>query len=148
MKTTIRKPPTRPKYTSREAIPGSYRELCGEWLPRPIHDDAVLREAYEMLDALSVWPEDELNAEQHDYLEAVTHFVEEYESPVDMPGMTGLRMLRYLCEENGLSGADVSRMLGASRQLGAMILRGERSITVQHARALGERFHMDAGAFL
>ena len=137
-----------PKYTSYAAIPATYRELCGEWLPRPIHDDAGLREAYEMIDALSVWPERQLNADQHDYLEAVAHFVQEYEGPIEQPEISGVMMLRHLCEENNLTGADVSRILGASRQLGAMILRGERRITAEHARALGARFHLDAGAFL
>lgn len=148
MKTKTQKIQTRPRYLERAEIPATYRELCAEWLPRPIHDGAGLREAYEMLDALAVWPEESLNGEQHDYLDAVTHFVEEYEGPPEAPEISGLRMLRYLCEENMLTGADVSRILGASRQLGAMILRGERSITAEHARALGQRFHVNAGSFL
>ncbi|MEI6033539.1 MAG: hypothetical protein WCS65_04550 [Verrucomicrobiae bacterium] len=137
-----------PKYRKYAAIPETYRDLCAEWLPRPIHDDAGLRDAYEMLDALSVWPEDQLNTDQHDYLDTVVHFVEEYEGPCDVPQISGLGMLRYLCEENKLTGADVSRILGASRQLGPMILRGDRSITAEHARVLGKRFHMNPGAFL
>ena len=136
------------KYRNHAAIPATYRELCSEWLPRPIHDDAGLRHAYEMLDALSVWPEAQLNPDQHDYLDAVAHFVEEYEGPGEDPHISGLGMLRYLCEQNGLTGADVSRILGVSRQVGPMILRGERSITAEHARTLGGRFHLNPGAFL
>jgi antitoxin component HigA of HigAB toxin-antitoxin module len=57
-------------------------------------------------------------------------------------------MLKHLLEQHGLSGVDLSRLLGVSSKLGPMILRGERSITVEHARALGAHFGLPAGAFI
>ena len=62
--------------------------------------------------------------------------------------VSALRLLRYLVEEHAMSGAGLSRLLGASRQLGPMILRGEREITAAHARALGTHFGLPAGAFI
>ena len=47
-----------------------------------------------------------------------------------------------------LNGADVSRILGVSRHLGPMILRGERAITANHAPALGAHFDLSAGVFI
>ena len=47
-----------------------------------------------------------------------------------------------------MSATDLSRLLGASRQLGPMILRGERRITAEHARTLGSHFGLSAGAFI
>ncbi len=57
-------------------------------------------------------------------------------------------MLKYLLENHGMNGADLSRLLGASRQLGPMILRGDREITAEHARALGKHFALSPGVFI
>jgi len=43
---------------------------------------------------------------------------------------------------------DLSRILQSSAKLGAMILRGDRSITADHARKLGEYFKLPAGTFI
>jgi len=61
---------------------------------------------------------------------------------------TPVDTLKYLLEEQDLKAADLSRILGASRMLGPMILRGERSITAEHARRLGKRFGLPAGVFV
>jgi antitoxin component HigA of HigAB toxin-antitoxin module len=59
-----------------------------------------------------------------------------------------LERLKHLIEEHGMTAAELSRVLGVSRQLGPMILRGERSITAEHARALGAKFGVPAGVFI
>ena len=133
-----------PKYPNLAAVPPSYRALCEEWLPRPIHDAATNEEATSMIDALAGFS---LNREQEDYLEAVSHFVSDYEGDY-LPQVSGLELLRLLTEENRLSGTALSEILGGSRLLGAMILRGERRITADHARSLGAHFAVDPGAFL
>ena len=51
-------------------------------------------------------------------------------------------MLRHLLEQRGLSAADLSRLLEGSRNLGAMILRGERNLTVAHIRTLAAHFNV------
>ena len=60
----------------------------------------------------------------------------------------GLEMLRHLIETHELSGADLAGILGVSRNLGPMILRGEREITAAHARALGAHFALSPGVFI
>ena len=68
--------------------------------------------------------------------------------PAGARGVAPLELLKHLLAENDMGGADLSRLLGGSRQLGPMILRGERSITAEHARKLGARFALDPGAFI
>jgi antitoxin component HigA of HigAB toxin-antitoxin module len=135
----------RPRYRKTAGIPSTYHALCTKlWLPRPIHDRKTAAEATAVADALAGFP---LNEEQEDYLEAVALFLEEHEG-TQAPRVSGRQLLRRLCEENGLSGAALSRILGASRLLGSMLLRGDRNITAEHARALGKHFKLDPGAFL
>lgn len=133
------------KYGKYEEIPSTYCALCREYLPRPIHDEEENAAATEMVDALAVFQE--LNSEQSDYLEAVSHFVNEYERE-DGVEISGLDALRFLLKEHEMSGTDLARILGSSRMLGPMILRGERSITADHARKLGAYFKVDPGLFL
>jgi len=59
-----------------------------------------------------------------------------------------LDSLKYLLEENGMSAADLSRILGASRNLGAMILRGERQSSLAHVRTLAKHFSVSADLLL
>lgn len=52
----------------------------------------------------------------------------------------GLEMLRSLMEEHGMSAADLGRLLDVHRSHAAKIVRGERSLTLEHLRALAEHF--------
>ena len=65
------------RFASYAAIPKTYRELCELCLPRPIHDDAQEEEATAMMIALAGFTR--LNAEQQDYLDVLTEFVDEYD---------------------------------------------------------------------
>jgi antitoxin component HigA of HigAB toxin-antitoxin module len=136
------------RFASHADIPKTYRELCEEYLPRPIHDDAQDEEATAMMNALAVF--NRLNAEQRDYLDVLTEFVDEYDKgkKIRWPKVSGLDALKYLLEENGMNAADLSRILGTSRNLGAMILRGERQLTLAHVRTLAKRFRVSADLFL
>ena len=58
-----------------------------------------------------------------------------------------LAVLHLLMEEHDLSGRDLGRILG-NQAAGGFILRGERSITVEQAKKLGERFSVDPVVFL
>ncbi len=128
----------------------SYAELVATLPPRLLHGERDYQAAVEMIGRLAGY---ELNRDQEDYLEALTVFVKRYEAEheatqVDLSRVSGLDVLRSLLDEHEMSGADLSRLLGASRSLGPMILRGERSLTVHHARLLGERFKVDPGVFI
>ena len=136
---------SRPRYRKTSDIPSTYHALCTRlWLPRPIHDRKTAAEATAVADALAGFP---LNEEQEDYLEAVALFLEEYEGS-QVSRVSGRQLLRHLCEENDINGTALSKILGASRLLGSMLLRGDRNITADHARSLGKHFKLNPGAFL
>lgn len=47
-----------------------------------------------------------------------------------------------------MSPADLSGLIGGSRNLGAMILRGDRNLTIDHIRTLSNRFGVPADLFI
>ena len=47
-----------------------------------------------------------------------------------------------------MSAADLARLLDVHRTLGAMILRGERKLTLNHVRTLARHFAVSADVFL
>jgi antitoxin component HigA of HigAB toxin-antitoxin module len=146
MKTLTQQP--RRRFASYADIPKTYRELCEVYLPRPIHNDAEDEESTAMMNALAVFTR--LNTEQRDYLYVLMEFVDEYDKGKKSrwPEISGLDALKHLMEENEMSAAELSRVLGTSRNLGAMILRGERQLTLAHVRTLARRFRVSADLFL
>jgi HTH-type transcriptional regulator/antitoxin HigA len=68
--------------------------------------------------------------------------------PVRWPKVSGLDILRHFMAEHELTGADLSRILGGSRNLGAMILRGERKLTLAHVRKLAKHFNVSPELFI
>jgi len=129
-------------------LPRDFAGLCALLTPRPIRDRADYGNVVEMTDAMALWNED-FSPDQEDYFDILCMLIENYDKEhVKWAKTTPLDMLQYLLEEHELKAADLSRILGASRMLGPMILRGERSITAEHARKLGKRFGLPAGVFI
>lgn len=147
MKTTTRKPR---RFASSANIPKTYRELCQLYLPRPIRDEQENREATEMMNGLAVF--EKLNTEQNDFLDVLIEFVDAYDKAkmkaAPWPKVSGLDLLKHLMSEHGMSPVDLSRVLGASRNLGSMILRGDRNLTLTHIRKLAEHFNVSAELFI
>jgi len=129
-------------------LPKDYAGLCQVMLPRPIHTDAESDEAYELA---SMMAGHRLTKDQNDFLEALSTFIEQYEDkahPEPDDDLPTHELLQYLCEENGMSGADFGRLLGVDRTLATRILRGERNLTVAHIRKVCERFKLKADSFI
>lgn len=125
-----------------------YAALCRFHLPRPIHDKAEYENTLEIAEAFAGF-ESKMTADQADYFDLLTSLLETWEAAhVKWRNMPPLKMLKHLIEEHGINATGLSRLLGASRQLGPMILRGERAITADHARVLGAHFGLPAGAFI
>ena len=58
-------------------------------------------------------------------------------------------MLKHLLDEQRHCARRISHaFLGGSRNLGAMILRGERKLTLKHVRTLSQHFRVSADLFL
>jgi HTH-type transcriptional regulator/antitoxin HigA len=128
-------------------LPRTYAALVALLPPRPIHDDADLANATEMIDRLAGF---DLNADQEDYLEALATFVEAYEArrfPIDDDAITPLDALRTLLAEHEMNASDLGRLLGA-RTLGPAILSGRRDLSKAHIKTLAEHFKVEPGLFL
>ena len=131
-----------------EDLPKDYAALCRVMLPRPIHDATEYAEVAEVADALAL-SQDDFTADQTDYFDLLCSLMEEYDAEhVKWPKVRGIDVLKHLLEENELAAADLSRILGGSRNLGAMILRGDRNLTVPHIRKLAARFKGGAAALV
>ena len=129
-------------------LPKDYAALCRVFLPRPIHEAVDYANIVEVADAMVLW-NDDFTSDQTDYFDLLCSLIEEYDSKnVKWPKVTGVDMLKHLLSEHGLAAADLSRLLGGSRNLGAMILRGERKLTLNHVRTLARHFRVSADLFL
>jgi HTH-type transcriptional regulator / antitoxin HigA len=62
--------------------------------------------------------------------------------------VSGLAMLKYVLEENGLTGDDLANILGVDRSVAYRILKGERDLTTAHVKALRDRFGVSADVFV
>ncbi len=135
------------RFARYEDVPATYVALCQTYLPRPLHSAAEGRAASALMESLAGFP---LNQDQADYLEAMAHFVDEYDRAHQrpLPKASASAVLRSLMEERDMSAADLSRVLGGSRNLGSMILRGDRSLTVAHIRTLAGHFSINAGVLV
>ncbi len=130
-------------------MPKEYEDLCKLLLPRPIHDKAAYENTTEIAEVFAGW-EEAMSPGQADYFEILCDMIAKYDSEQDepIPDASPLELLKLLMEEHNMSGADLSKLLGASRLLGPMILRGERSITAKHAAVFGEHFAVSPAAFI
>jgi HTH-type transcriptional regulator/antitoxin HigA len=145
MKTATR---TNADAQSFSALPKDYPGLCQHYVPRPLHDAADYAAARQAIEPLLGF-EERLNADQADYLEAVSSFIEVYDQErVKWPKGTALDTLKFLLEQHEMSAADLSRILGSDRSLGPKLLRGERRLTVDHIRTLARRFNIEPGVLL
>ena len=131
-----------------KSLPKEYGALCRVFLPRPIGDGIDYQNVSEVADAMALHA-DEFTKDQEDYFDLLCSLLESYDAKqVKWPEISGVAMLKHLLVENGLHAADLSRLLGGSRNLGAMILRGDRNLTVPHIRILAERFGVPEGLLM
>ena len=92
--------------------------------------------------------EERLTADQVDYLEAVSSFIEAYDRVrVKWPKGTPLDTLKFLLEQHEMSAADLARVLGGDRSMGPKLLRGERRLTVDHIRMLARQVSTSSREF-
>jgi HTH-type transcriptional regulator/antitoxin HigA len=129
-------------------LPKDYAGLCHGFLPRPIHDAVDYANVAEVADAMVLW-QDDFSRDQADYFDLLCTLIEEYDMEnVKWPRVKGVDVLKHLLDEHDHAAADLSRILGGSRNLGAMILRGERNLTLAHVRKLAAHFKVSPELFI
>jgi len=117
-------------------------------LAYPLRSEGDYERALKDIEPLAI--KRERNSNESDFLEVMTILIEHYEDEhhrIETGHKTGAELLKHLMEENGLSGADLGRILG-NRTEGYPILRGERELTKSQMRRLGEHFNVPPGLFL
>jgi len=125
----------------------SYDKLINFHVPRPIHDEVGYRSTVEIIDALAGH---QVNEDQEDHLLVLSGIVERYETetlPAPRP-ISGLSMLKFMLEENSLTGDDLATILDVDRSVAYRILKGERGLTTTHVKALRARFGISADLFV
>ena len=135
-------------FGSLGVLPRVYHSLSDRCPVRPIHSDAELSIAQEIVDLLVGRPS--LTPDQMDYLDAWVTMIEGYEKQryaSEYSKRSPIELLRFLLDENGLNASDLGRLLN-SRQLGWKILNGKRKLSKAHIRTLAERFAVNASLFL
>jgi HTH-type transcriptional regulator / antitoxin HigA len=127
-------------------LPKDYAGLCRWLAPRPIHDQADYQNVTEITEAMAGHA---LTPDQEDYFDLLCRLIEDYEKEhVESPKVTALDALEHLLEVHGMSASDLARLLRVHRTLGAMIMRGERKLTLNHVRTLSRHFGVSADVFL
>ena len=131
-----------------DALPRTWAKLIALHPLRPIHDEAELANATEVLEPLVGH---DLNRDQSDFVDALATLIEAYESHhhrIKLDHITGLDALRSLLQDHSMSAADLARLLGVHRSHAAKIVQGERSLTVDHLRTLGRHFKVRPDLFM
>jgi HTH-type transcriptional regulator/antitoxin HigA len=128
-------------------LPGRFEDLAAMMPPRAIGDESEHEEVVEMIDRLMAGGR--LTRGQALYMETLVQLVQAYEATrhtIDLPG--GLAALEHLMAEHGMNASDLARILGVHASMGSKILKGERSLTVDHLKRLGERFRVSPATFM
>lgn len=117
--------------------------------PQAIMDDVHYENTTQMIDRLM--GAGKLTKGQGLYLETLVQLVQAYESrhhAIETADLGGIDALRHLLVENDMSASDLARLLGVHASMGSKILKGERSLTVEHLRKLADRFKVRPELFM
>lgn len=139
-----------PTASRKRKVQDDYLELIYRFPLAEIRTQSDYAAAIKMIDELSIIDDRRLTPGQADYLYVLSELVETYEHKqhqIDLSALSGIEMLKFLLDENDMTASDLGRLLG-NRQLGAVILRGERELSKAHIRKLSERFSVGAELFL
>lgn len=137
-----------PKTKTRKPAPArdSYMELVRRFPLKTIKNDDEHARATEVIEGLMGR---DLDDGAGDYLDALLVLVNRYEDEhhTIAEGMTAREALKALMEFNGLSQADIGRVIGSESAV-SMFLKGDRGLSKAQIKKLAERFRVDAAMFL
>lgn len=133
----------------KSKLPTRFVDLVREMPPQAIMDEVHYQNVLVRIDSLMAGGK--LTRGQALYLETLAQLVQAYEAShhaIDTSGINGLRTLKHLLSENGLSAADLARLLGVHPSMGSKILKGERALTIDHVKKLAARFLVPVTVFI
>jgi len=130
-------------------LPGRFADIAHLLPPQAIQDDVHHENTVEIIDQFMTLGK--LTKGQTIYLETLVQLVQIYEAEhhaIDISRISGLDSLKHLLEENDMNASDLARLLDMHPTMGSKILRGERSLTVDHLRKLCNRFKVNPRLFM
>ncbi len=130
-------------------LPRRFEQLVQIMPPQAIVDDVHYENTTEMIDRLMAGGK--LTEGQERYLETMVQLVQVYEAAhhaIDTSALSGIDTLKHLMDENGMNASDLARLLHVHPSMGSKILKGERSLTVEHLKKLSARFRLSTDAFI
>jgi HTH-type transcriptional regulator/antitoxin HigA len=129
-------------------VADDYLELVKRHPLRPIRSRAEFLAAGKVLDGIVGL--ESLSGGQRDYVDALVHFVAEYEKRTfhgRLRRLTPIDVLRELMEANKMNTTDLGNVLGA-RGLASEILNGKRGLSKSLIIKLAKRFGVEPDLFL
>lgn len=136
-----------PKSTTRKApVRDSYLELVRRHPLKTIKTDANHERAVAIASELVGR---DLDAGSGDYLDALLVLINRYEDEHHTieENLTPQEALRALMELNGLTQADIGRVIGSESAV-SMFLKGGRDLSKAQIKKLASRFKLDALVFM
>ena len=130
-------------------LPGRFTDMVHLMPPQAIQDNAHYEGTLRIIDRLMA--EAKLTKGQCADLETLVQLVQAYEAShyaIDTSNLSGLDSLKHLLAENGMNASDLARLLDVHPSMGSKILRGERSLTVDHLKKLCARFKVNPRLFM
>lgn len=131
---------------THQKLPRSFDKLAAEMPPQAIMDDVHYENTVEMIDRLMA--AGKLSKGQDLYLETLVQAYEAKHHAIDTADLGGADALRHLLADNNMNASDLARLLRVHLSMGSKILKGERSLTVEHLRKLADRFKVRPDLFI
>src|SRR4051794_3548150 len=114
--------------TARKAVPADYLKLVKEFPLRPLRNKSEHDGAMRIYSRFA--GREALTPGQDDYIDALTHFIAEYEGRAHrhVLKLTPIEALRFLMEENEMNTTALGAVVG-SRGLASDLLHGNRGFS-------------------
>jgi HTH-type transcriptional regulator/antitoxin HigA len=130
-------------------LPGKLVDLISYKIPVTITSAKEHKATLEIIDRLMQIPK--LTKGQATYLQTLVdlvHCYEEKHEQIKSSDVSAPDVLKMLMEEHEMNASDLARMLGVHVSLGSKILKGDRALTLEHIKLLGECFHVSPAVFV
>ncbi len=137
------------RQVQKASLPGRFEDLVRLLPPQAIMDDVQYENTLETIDRLLAI--EKLTTGQSLYLETLVELIEAYEAAhhaIDTQCISGLATLKHLLAEHEMTATDLARLLGSHPSMGSKILKGHRSLTIDHLKKLSARFKINPEIFI
>ena len=132
-----------------QPLPGKLVDLIHYNIPVTITGVKEYKTTLEIIDRLMQIPK--LTKGQATYLQTLVDLVycyEEKHEQIKTSDVSAQDVLKMLMEEHEMNASDLARLLGVHVSLGSKILKGDRALTLEHIKLLGEHFHVSPAVFV